>query len=59
MLDDLTPYYMQRWIGTLILGVLYIIRAFTAGGWYIVTVMRFFIHSTNQHPIRNDKRTFD
>ncbi|KAH6560895.1 hypothetical protein BASA50_006249 [Batrachochytrium salamandrivorans] len=37
LLDDLTPYTPQRWAGTAILGVLFLIRAFTAGGWYIVT----------------------
>ncbi|KAI8913663.1 Rer1 family-domain-containing protein [Gorgonomyces haynaldii] len=36
-LDDLTPYYRERWAGTIVLGILYTIRAFTAGGWYIVT----------------------
>ncbi|KAJ8325186.1 hypothetical protein BDV3_007253 [Batrachochytrium dendrobatidis] len=37
ILDDLTPYTTPRWAGTAVLGVLYTIRAFTAGGWYIVT----------------------
>ncbi|KAH9249801.1 hypothetical protein BASA81_012480 [Batrachochytrium salamandrivorans] len=30
LLDDLTPYTPQRWAGTAILGVLFLIRAFTA-----------------------------
>lgn len=37
-LDDLTPHTKYRWIGTGILGVLYVIRALTANGWYVVTV---------------------
>lgn len=34
----MTPYKKERWIGTGIIGVLYIIRAVTANGWYVVTV---------------------
>ncbi|KAJ3261335.1 hypothetical protein HK103_005943 [Boothiomyces macroporosus] len=33
LLDDLTPFTTQRWIGTGILGVLYIIRAVTANAF--------------------------
>lgn len=44
MLDDLTIYPTQRWIFTGILGFLYIIRAVTADGWYVVTV-RFILIS--------------
>ncbi|KAL2913845.1 hypothetical protein HK105_206579 [Polyrhizophydium stewartii] len=37
ILDDITPFVHQRWAGTAILGLLYAVRAFTIGGWYIVT----------------------
>lgn len=40
LLDDLTIYPTQRWIFTGILSVLYIIRAVTAEGWYVVTVSK-------------------
>ncbi|KAI8896112.1 retrieval of early ER protein Rer1 [Globomyces pollinis-pini] len=36
-LDDLTPYTKQRWAVTAVFGLVYVIRAVTAEGWYIVT----------------------
>jgi hypothetical protein len=36
-LDLIAPFHLQRWLVTAILAILYVVRALTANGWYIVT----------------------
>ena len=37
ILDKSSPHYTYRWIFFFICAILYIIRAYYANGWYIVT----------------------
>jgi hypothetical protein len=52
LLDDLTIYSRERWAFTGVLFFLYIIRAVTIEGWYVVTVHNFNIVRIRNLPIK-------
>jgi len=37
LLDSTTPHTIPRWIGSVVLFILYLVRVWFAGGWYIIT----------------------
>ncbi|CAB4473240.1 unnamed protein product [Rhizophagus irregularis] len=40
-LDEVTPYYAYRWIGTVVILGLFMLRIFILQGFYIVTYVSF------------------